>query len=631
LYLSTIAETSKTAPGTLILSERLPMMPNQDFTDEQKQYLQGFISGADIARATRGLPTFAQAIGGSAPPPGLSVPAPAVVERTGPDAPGLMAQDRAIAAGKKLTPQEMAKRKLHPLDMWDDIVTHSQEGRFPKGTDLLAFKYHGIFHVAPAQDSYMSRLRFAGGIVPTYQFRGSADLADRFGGGYLDITTRANLQIREIPASAGADYITAVHELGIDNHGSGADNIRNVTGSPTAGIDPQELIDTRPLASAMHHYIINHREMYGLPRKFNIAFDGGGAVAAIEDTNDIGFTAWKVPTGKAIPEGVYYRLQLGGITGHKDFARDTGVILRPDECVRVAGAIVRAYVDEGDRTDRNKARLKYVLDRLGFEAFLALVEKHYGKPLTRLPMGDCEPRPAVRKHGHVGVHPQKQPGLFYIGILTPVGRMTSDQARALADLADEYGSGVIRLTVWQSLILSDIPESGLSEVLAAIDDMGLLWNGSSVRAGLIACTGNAGCKFSPSNTKRHAMEIADHIDAVMTVDLPVNIHVTGCHHSCAQHYIGDIGLIGAAIAIGDDTVEGYHIFAGGGYGEEQGIAREIFRNVPASQCPEKIESLLRAWMASRQSDDETFIEFVKRYPTAELVAMAEGVGQLAGV
>src|SRR5918994_4018311 len=164
--------------------------------------------------------------------------------------------------------------------------------------------------------------------------------------------------------------------LGPPARGSGANNTHNIPGSSTAGIDPQELIDTRPLCSAMHHYILNHREMYGLPRKFNIAFDGGGRVPTLEDTNDIGFVACQVTGG--IEPGVYFHLQLGGITGHLDFAFETGVLLKPEECVAVAAAVVRAFVAHGYRTNRQKARLKYVIDRMGREAFLGEVEKDYG-------------------------------------------------------------------------------------------------------------------------------------------------------------------------------------------------------------------------------------------------------------
>lgn len=581
-----------------------------DFSDEQKNYLEGFVRGAELTRASHGLPTFAATLG---------LPAPSAESTpTGPDAIHHLAQNRTTAEGKKLTPQEEYKRKRHPLDMWDDVVNHSREGQFPKGDDVLGFKYHGLFFVAPAQESYMCRLRMPGGILTSHQFRGVAAIADSWGGGYADVTTRANLQIREIPAAHGTDVVTGLQDLGILIRGSGADNIRNVTGSPTAGIDPRELIDTRPLARAMHYHILHHREMYGLPRKFNIAFDGGGAISALEDTNDIGFTAVRVGEGKSVPAGVYFRLQLGGISGHKDFAKDEGVLLTPEQCVPVADAIVKVFIENGDRTDRKKARLKYVLDRWGHEKYVEETEKKLGFKLQRFPFADCEVRPPVAKHGHLGVHPQKQVGKFYVGVLLPVGRLQTDQMRGLADIAERFGSGTIRLTVWQNLLVSDIPGEDIPEVKRRIVELGLHWDASNVRGALVACTGNAGCKFAAANTKKHAMEIANHLEPRLTLDHPLNIHVTGCPNSCAQHYLGDIGLLGTGVPAGDDMVEGYHIFVGGGYGTEQNIGREVFRSIAATEVPFVIEGMLRAYLDHRASPDDSFNDFVRKHPTDRL-------------
>ena len=189
----------------------------------------------------------------------------------------------------------------------------------------------------------------------------------------------------------------------------------------------------------MHHFILYHRELYGLPRKFNIAFDGGGRVVVLEDTNDIALTAVQVADGFGVAPGVYFRLALGGITGHRDFARETGVIVAPDDAVRVCNAVVRAFIAHGDRTDRTKARLKYVLDRIGVPAFLAEVEKELGAPLLRVDAAAILPRPMQDKHGHIGVHPQKQEGLNYVGVVCPVGRLSSDRLRGLAAIADRFG------------------------------------------------------------------------------------------------------------------------------------------------------------------------------------------------
>ena len=268
-------------------------------TDEQKSYMQGLAMGVDVARAVCGLPVLS----GSAAPPGevlrLGPSSPSPARRPDPDRLQIEAQDRAIAGGKVLCKEEKAKRDKDPLAMWDEIHENARKGAFPKDTDVLLYKYSGLFYVAPAQNSFMCRLRIPGGVLSSWQFRGVADVAERRGGGFTDVTTRANLQIREIGAAHAPDVLTSLAEIGIVTRGSGADNIRNVTSNATSGIDTQELIETLPLAKAMHHYILNHREMYGLPRKFNIAFEGGGRIASLEDTNDIGFQAVRVPAEKA--------------------------------------------------------------------------------------------------------------------------------------------------------------------------------------------------------------------------------------------------------------------------------------------------------------------------------------------
>lgn len=609
-------------------------MPDE-FTEEQKQYLQGFVSGCNLARTARGLPTFAATVAAQGLPPGVN-PGPGASDGgaagvepppEGPDARMHQAQNRILAEGKKLVPEELAKRKRHPLDMWDDLRQHAREDRFPRGTDVLAFKYHGLFYAAPAQDGYMCRLRFPGGILSAFQMRRVADVAETYGGGYVDVTTRANLQIREIRAEHATALLTELQETGILIKGAGADNIRNVTGTPTAGIDPQELIDTRPLCRELNAYILHHRELYGLPRKFNIAFDGGGTISALADTNDIGFTAVRVGEGKAVPPGVYFRMELGGITGHQEFARDTGVLLKPEECVPMAAAVLRVFIEHGDRTDRKKARLKYLLDRWDIERYMEEVRKHLAFEPVRFPLEECVPRGPVVKHGHIGIHPQRQEGLFYAGVLLPAGRLRLDAMRGLAEIAERHGSATIRLTVWQNLLISDIPAERIPAVKQEIEALGLHWRATLVRGGLIACTGNGGCRFAASDTKGHALAIAAHLEARFgdpsLLDQPVNIHLTGCPNSCAQHTIGDLGFLGTKVEVGDDLVEGYHVYAGGGYGEAQSIGREIARSVPAQEAPLVAEKLLVAYLERRQDPTESFRAFTQRHSTEQLQSMLE--------
>ncbi|HVX78141.1 MAG TPA: NirA family protein [Bradyrhizobium sp.] len=582
-----------------------------DFTDEQKRYLEGFTTGLQISRVGRGL-------GGAAATRTSAEP-------SGPDAAHLKAQDKVISAGKKLADQEKFKRDEHPFDAYSRLKQQAADNAPPPPADNVRWRYYGLFYVAPAQDSYMCRLRIPNGILKHWQFAGMADLAERLCGPYSHVTTRANLQVREIPPKNAVALIEGIQDLGLCSRGSGADNIRNVTGTPTAGIDPQELIDTREYAREWHHHILNDRSLYGLPRKFNVAFDGGGTIAVLEETNDIAFTAVEVKEGFAAEPGIWFRLGIGGITGHKDFARYSDIVVKPSDATRVADAIVRVFIDLGDRTNRNKARLKYVLDGIGHEKFLGLVEERLGKPFTRLPSDALAPRPAADRMAHIGVHQQKQPGVSWIGVALPVGKVSCEQMRGLAKIAQDHGDGDIRLTVWQNLLISGVRDDDVALVTAAVEKLGLAITASQIRAGLIACTGNSGCRFAASNTKLHAAEIGDWCEPRVAMDTPINIHLTGCHHSCAQHYISDIGLIAAKVAIGedDDPVEGYHLFAGGGFGPNADLGQEVYHDLKAEDAPQTVERLLKAYLSHRSSPDETFLSFARRHDGETLRKLAD--------
>jgi ferredoxin-nitrite reductase len=471
----------------------------------------------------------------------------------------------------------------------------------------------------------MCRLRIPNGVLKHWQFAGMADLAERLCGPYCHVTTRANLQLREIPPKNTVALIEGIQDLGLCSRGSGADNIRNVTGTPTAGIDPQELIDTRPYAREWHFHILNDRSLTGLPRKFNVAFDGAGKIAVLEDTNDIAFAAVEVKDGFGVEPGVWFRLGIGGITGHKDFAKETGVIVKPEDATKVADAIVRAFIDTGDRTNRLKARMKYVIDGMGLDKFLVLVEGKLGHAFTRVPAEALAPRPGFDRMAHIGVHQQKQEGLNWIGVALPLGKVTCEQMRGLAKIARDLGDGEIRLTVWQNLLLSGVRDENVGLAVAAIEAIGLAVKASQIRAGLIACTGNVGCKFAASDTKRHAAAIGDWCDPRVEIDTPLNIHLTGCHHSCAQHYISDIGLLAARVPVGaeDDTVEGYHLFAGGGFGPNADIGQEVYHDLKAEDAPKTVEKLLRAYLAHRASRDETFLKFARRHDGETLRKLAD--------
>lgn len=581
-----------------------------DFTDEQKRYLEGFSTGLQISRVGRGLG------GGSGQ---------ANAEPSGPEAAHVKAQDKITASGKKLADMEKVKREEHPFDAYPRLKQQALDDAPPSTADNFRWRYYGLFYVAPAQDSYMCRLRIPNGIVKHWQFSGMADLAEQLCGPFCHVTTRANLQVREIPPRHAVALIEGIQDLGLCSRGSGADNIRNVTGTPTAGIDPQEILDTREYAREWHYHILNDRSLTGLPRKFNVAFDGAGKIAVLEDTNDIAFSAVEVRGGFGVEPGVWFRLGLGGITGHKDFAKYSDIIVKPADATKVSDAIVRVFIDTGDRTNRLKARMKYVIDGIGMEKFLALVEEKLGQAFTRVPVEAMALRPAFDRMAHIGVHKQKQEGLNWIGVALPLGKVTCEQMRGLARIAQDLGDGDIRLTVWQNLLIPGVRDANVELAIAAIRAMGLDVETSQVRAGLIACTGRAGCKFGLADTKRTAARIADWCDPRVPIETPINIHLTGCHHSCAQHYISDIGMIGARIPVGDtdDTVDGFHIFTGGGFGPDADVGQEVFHDVTAEDAPVYVERLLKAYVSNRVSPDETFLSFARRHDGETLRKLAD--------
>ncbi len=578
------------------------------FSEPQKQYLQGFFAGA-----LQRVPFAGQLPNGTVTSdPASGVPnLAAAAEPEEPTFWGTPVSD--------LCAEEVWKYERNPLDCWDDLLAHASEDKIPEPETRYRFKFYGLFYVAPAQDSFMLRMRIPGGVLRSDQMRGLARMAEDWGSGRIDLTTRANVQIREFAPKHIVNVLNAIQLLGMHSHGSGADNIRNITASPVSGYDPTELMDVQPFADALQNYISNSRDMFGLPRKFNIAFDNGGRISALADTNDIGFVAVRVGEGRSVPAGVYFRVLLCGITGHKQFATDCGLLLRADQLVAVAAAMVRVFAEHGDRTDRKKARLKYLIDRWGTSKFLEETERKLAFPVLHVDAAECEPRGSIDRAGHLDAHAQTQPGLHYLGICVPVGWLPVAQARALAAIADRFGSGELRLTVWQNLLIPNIPTELLEAAKAAIREAGLDYTAGPVLSGTVACTGNRGCRFAATDTKGHAIELARSLDAAITLPGPVNLHVTGCSNSCAQHYIGDIGLMGVKV----DGEEGYQVNLGGGADTDQGIARELFPAMRYTEVSPVLHRLFSRFATARQ-EHESFLDFTRRHSVDDLRTMCTG-------
>ncbi|WP_414582363.1 precorrin-3B synthase [Scytonema sp. PCC 10023] len=524
----------------------------------------------------------------------------------------------------------------------------------------------GLFYGTSARDGILSRIRIPGGILASQQCRVIADLADEFGTGYVHITNRANLQVREIRKEMTADVLRVLQEIGIASSLPEVDHLRNIMGSPTAGIDPYELIDTRPFIRELDNYIATHAELAPLSPKFSVAFDGGGSVSIGDRLNDIALTAAVVGT-KA-----YFHLKLNlGVSQVEPFI-DTGILLKPEECLEVVAGLAKVYLQHlavgsekiiPHRKSR-QSRLWQVLNDLGIERFFQEVEHHLpyrlrqfspvwsdtklrsktsprppGTPLLGKERGRGEviPMNATRydvdrcrtlrcnvstRYQHIGVHPQRQKGLSYIGVVLPVGKLETWQMRGLADIAETYGTGTLRLTPWQNLLISDIPHQSVPQAQSQIENLGLHWSATNIRSALVACAGNTGCASSATDTKGHALALANYLDSCLTLDQPVNIHFTGCEKSCAQHSRSDIALLGVSIEQEGKTVEGYKIYVGDGDSNEK-FGRELYSLVSFAELCLLLERMLQIYMAKRATPNESFGEFANRYAIEDLQRLFE--------
>jgi ferredoxin-nitrite reductase len=562
-----------------------------DFSSEQKRYLEGFFAGV----AAQGV-TFGDVAGAS-----------------------VKVEEKVGVNWEDLTKEERIKRELNPLDATEELILKARWNAKPESEDVFRFKWNGLFWLNPVKDGYMCRLRIPGGVVKSFQLRELAAIARELTTGYIQITTRNNFQVRLIEPKDCPEVLRRIQGCGLHSRGAGADNIRNITMNPCAGYDPHEIVDVRPLVNELGTLIISGREFYDLPRKFNIAYDGGGLISSVEDTNDIGASAVRIgENSEGIEPGVYFRVALGGVTGHQTFASDWGVVVPEAKLNQVIVALLRVFIEHGDRTNRKKARFKYVVEALGLDGVLRETEKHLDFKLIRLAADSATQMPrefSQQGHSHIGVYPQKQKGLFYLGAQVPVGQMTDKQLDRLADIADSYGTSEVRLTVWQNVIVPNVKEAFVESAAKALKKAGFPTEQSNLKSGFIACTGSRYCKFAATDTKGHAIAVMNTLDKRVVLDRPVNIHFTGCAHSCAQHFMGDIGLLGTKVKTASG--EGYHITVGGGFGDNRKIGRQVFTGVPAEELVEVLEAMLKGYQARRQ-EGESFHSFCNRHSVGQL-------------
>jgi ferredoxin-nitrite reductase len=459
-------------------------------------------------------------------------------------------------------------------------------------TDLTQrLKWLGIFFRPVTPGKFMLRMRMPNGLLTGYKARTLAEIIQRYGEeGSADITTRQNIQLRGILLEDIPDIFQRLESAGMTSVQSGMDNVRNITGSPVAGIDANELIDTQGLVRKVQDMITSNGEgnlaFTNLPRKFNIAIEGGRDNSVHAEINDIAF----VP---AYREGqLGFNVLVGGFFSARrcEAAIPLNAWVTPDDqVVELCRAILEVYRDNGLRANRQKARLMWLIDEWGMDKFRAAVEEAYGQPLLSAALED---EIDWDKRDHIGVYPQKQPGLNYVGLHVPVGRLMADDLFELARLAEVYGNGELRLTVEQNVIIPNVPDSRLPILLEEPLLERFSINPSALNRALVSCTGAQFCNFALVETKQRALALAQTLDAQLDLSSPVRIHWTGCPNSCGQPQVADIGLMGTKVRKDGKTVEGVDIYMGGKVGKEARLGERVRSGVPCDELQEVLHQIL---------------------------------------
>ncbi|KAK4724388.1 hypothetical protein R3W88_027167 [Solanum pinnatisectum] len=503
-----------------------------------------------------------------------------------------------------INPAEKAKIEKEPMKLFtengiEDLAKISLEeiekSKLTKEDIDIRLKWLGLFHRRKHHyGRFMMRLKLPNGVTTSAQTRYLASVIRKYGkDGCGDVTTRQNWQIRGVVLPDVPEILKGLDEVGLTSLQSGMDNVRNPVGNPLAGIDPHEIVDTRPYTNLLSQYVTaNFRgnvDVTNLPRKWNVCVIGSHDLYEHPHINDLAY----MPATKDGRFG--FNLLVGGFFSPKRCAEaiPLDAWVPADDVVPVCKAILEAYRDLGTRGNRQKTRMMWLIDELGVEGFRAEVVKRMPQQkLDRESAEDLVQKQWERRE-YLGVHPQKQEGYSFVGLHIPVGRVQADDMDELARLADEYGSGELRLTVEQNIIIPNIENSKIDALL----NEPLLKNRFSpdppiLMRNLVACTGNQFCGQAIIETKARSMKITEEVQRLVSVTRSVRMHWTGCPNTCGQVQVADIGFMGCLTRKEGKTVEGADVFLGGRIGSDSHLGDVYKKSVPCEDLVPIIVDLL---------------------------------------
>jgi len=504
---------------------------------------------------------------------------------------------------------ERIKRERVPWSIMDDIRRYATLGfdAIPDEDLNVRFRHWGIYTQGDglgtkggAVPYFMMRIRTPNGILTSEQVRTVARLSTTYAQNSVDITNRQNFQLHWLRIEDLPAVWDALAEVGLVSQGSCGDNTRTVTGCPLAGVEGHEIIDTSKLAVDIDTYFNGNPEFQNLPRKFKITITGCAHWCTYPEINDVGLTA--VRRGEEI--GFSVRI-AGGLSTRPHLALKLNAFVKQEQVLDVFRTITAIFRDSDElRKNRAKARLKFLFINHGWTAESFLEEMHRRLGYTLDPaVQDTPPENVFRDH--VGIHAQKQDGLYYAGFSVTSGRTSPEQLVQWADLADTFGQGRLRLTAMQNIIVLDIPEASLEAFQRAAAVVAPL-AGSPFQRGVLSCTGSQYCKLAVTETKQFSIALAQQLEARLPgFEHALRVHIAGCPNACGQHYIADIGLQGVQVAAGDGaTTDGFDFFVGGGLGARAGFAKRVGFRTAAEQVPDALQRLLLGYLAGRDEGEQ---------------------------
>ena len=498
---------------------------------------------------------------------------------------------------------EALKAERDGLDVAEDLIRFAREGWKTIGDDdKERLKWVGVFLRRPTPGHFMMRVRMPNGLVSAAQCRLLGQITRESGHNVADVTTRQQVQLRWLTIEGVPEVIARLDEAGLTSLQTGMDNIRGIIGCPATGLTPNELFDTAPIAQEFQGLFVGNKAFTNLPRKFNVTITGCPEHCTGGETQDISMTpALARPDGEGSPVAGL-NVAVGGKQGSGGpvFAWPLDVFVRPEEAASVCAEIALLYRDHGPRESRSKSRLAFLVAEWGAERFRKELELRLGRPL---PPAGRDARGAT-VNDHVGIFREREPGLNYVGLKTPVGRVSGDQLIELARLAERYGRGEVRFTPTQNVLIPHVSDRHLRGLLDEPLLRALPYNPSEVQRGLVSCTGTDFCNLALIDTKTRAMALAREFEGRLGRTRPLTIRWSGCPASCGNHHTADVGLQGCKVKVNGKIVDGVHVFVGGRGGAEPRAGARILEDVPCDELPQVLDRLIRFFPRPERSQPE---------------------------